>query len=254
MSSRVGAQFLPIPSGENDSKIPDPAIAGIIDYMAYSIVQDFGAKGVEQSTEVAHVLPTANRFPFDPGQHWTRNGTPALYLWWPKGTRSRITQFSALRWTRERELRLFYTHCEVTAPDESEVYAGLTQAIDAILARASRRPHPSYSYNGSVPGTPIARVLAPEGDLSWQYEGGYPDFAAAVPSVESRFPGGATPGAGEQVRGYPVLFGTVRLWERVTDDDPTELLGDSPMTITTDGADILSHVLPAPDGTEFEDE
>lgn len=249
MSYRVGGWEIPLPTA-GDPAVVDPVVAGLLDYLAFWVVYGFAAKGVlQRPAEITDVLPAANRFPFDPRTTWVRDPKPALYLWWPDRQRSKRVKITSVRSARERELRLMYVLAEVTYPDGARVYSGMVSALDAIMYQASEEGrHPSYGYAGAPLGTPIATSLASFGVIGWEYLGGLPDFAVPRPSSSPR-PGG--PAEGTIHRGFPVLFGVIKVQEEIVpgDDNAVELMPDVPTTITTEGATIIEGVMPAPDGS-----
>jgi hypothetical protein len=262
MTATTGAITVPLPSGGAEKAITDPALLGILDFLAFCIRDGIGVRGIEQRpTEITNVLPTNNVFPFDPAGNWVRQGTPALYLWWPKEDTSKIVEYSTLYDARIRKLRLFYVCAEVVDKLGARIYAGLPAAIDAILLRASSLGrHPSYSYNDDPLGTPLSFSLNRERPVQWAYEGGHSDFYAAIPEIADR-PGG--PPQGQTKRGYPVLFGTVLVKEVVESEqfEETDRMPDITATINTnesgdfaDTIEFMQGVLPAPDGSEDGDE
>lgn len=253
MTARVGAQVIPVPAGA-EVRVLDPLVEGLLDYLAWWIVWGFGAQGVRQrptgATAITNVLPTANRFPYDPRDTWLRDPRPALYLWWPNRQQSRVRRFSATQDVRERQLRLMYALAEVQHPDGARVYSGLVQAIEAIVIQAaSDGYHPEYGYSGAPAGTPIADSLAPLGMVGWEYVGGAPDFIAVKPVEAARAVGG--PAGGHIHRGFPVYLGVLRVLERIElYATPSEQMPDVATTLTHDGVTVVEGYLPGPDGSE----
>ena len=219
----VGSLYIPLNPEGKYSPVLDPTVVGLADYLAYWIRYGLSTKLEDPNNDVTDPLPEANVFPYDPRDNWVRNSTPALYIWW--FGESKLVKRTLVKDARQRTLRLFYVACEVATPKGARVYSGLPAAVDAIMFKACATGyHPHYGYNGDPIGTPIATSLRL---LGWEYEKGKEDFAQAVPNI-SQVPGG--PGGGHVIRGYPVLFGHVNVWEEVegigideTTDQPQDI-------------------------------
>lgn len=245
MTSEVGALTLPVPE-DYESVAPavtpfaDPFILGLLDFFGHVIKDAIETRLVQlRPTLITDACPEANRHGFDPRQSFVRLPTPSLFLWWGSG-RSKNIEHSTLRNRRERELSLLYVVAPVKYPDGAEVFAGVTNAVDAALARASDRGwHPTYGFADDPVGTPLVRSLAPPGVLGWSYEGGTSGVLEPVPRKRRN----ADPNMIEDC--FPALQGTVKVVERIECDSPDEIeeLEEGTLTVTSDGVTYFTRVL-----------
>jgi hypothetical protein len=250
----VGGLHIPVQAEGYPSNIGDPVVLGLAGYFAYWIRWGLTYGMSNPNTQVPDPLPATHVFPFNPGEMWTRNqnddgviAIPALYLWWEG--ESTVVRRSSVNFARQRTLRLFYAAKEVTYPDGGSVYAGMPNAVDAILHKASVHGyHTDYAPSGFAPGTPIIVALDL---LGWSYEGGKQDVAARTPDISPKAGG---KGGGAVIRGWPVLFGNVLVLEAI--QPPTAGASNGPQDIefnanVNDPADvngpleIMTRYLPA---------
>jgi hypothetical protein len=253
-SSVLGATSLPVAAGASLSHLTDSVVLGLLDYFAFWIKNTLDAKLAVLTPTSSDAVPTANRFPYSPGEYWVRSSVPALYVWW-NGPSRRVAD-TLVYDRRDREIHVQYIFEELIAPDGVTARAGLMSAVDAALFKAcARGRHPSYGYNSSPAGTPLVASLAPESHLAFEYLGGTEGMMSPVPYSNPR-PGGE--GGGHVIRFYPSLLARVAVMERVgadLPDDPDDVFRDADVTISTnetgdptDVYEILERYLPGFDG------
>lgn len=221
--SGVGAQVLPLPTGLGDPSIVDPLCVKLADYLAFWIRLLIGDGAVEQRPQlIPEALPPSNVFAFDPHDTWARDPAliPALYVWWPDRSASKISQISMLKWVRVRTLHIQYVHAEVQIPAGSRVYSGLTQVVDGAVAQAMIAGyHPNYDS-----GAPLATSLDTYGEVDLRYLGGETITALVRPRALRKDVSDNT----LIQRAYPLYLGKIQVTEEisfVTPPDPETLTG-----------------------------
>jgi hypothetical protein len=257
---KAGAVSYPVAAGASLSAHSDPVLLLLLDFLGYCLKQDLDAKLAVLPPSSADACPAANRFPYDPTTYWVRNGVPALYCWWD--TASKIEPLTTTTSIRRRDVHVFYVFDEQVYPDGADMRAGLLADADMSIAHAlDEGYHPTYAYGASSTGIQVAAMIADVGKLSFDYQGGTPGLAMAVPVGTMNDQAGGDQ-EGQVVRGFPALKGVVRVSERLgryLPTDPGSVLTDSLMTINTnentvaDPSDVvqfMQRVLPSSDGTE----
>jgi hypothetical protein len=249
-SGPIGPLALPIPAGATNAPIDDPAISGILDYLAFRLRDDLNAKLATIQGTSADACPVPNRFAWNPNTWFVRNSFPALYVW--HDGKSEYVQRSLYYWMRKRTIHALYVFDELVAPGGLNARAGLISAVDAsFLKAADAGRHPDYGWNGDPPGTALWVSLQL---IGFRYSGGTPGWMAGIPAQGS----GTGPNDGAISRGYPSLLGTFWILERVRDETvsaPADSQGTSATTIATnddpatpadpsDVIDIIDGVLP----------
>lgn len=230
VSTTVGLQPIPFPTAGAGSPIEDRAAVVLGDYLAFWLRYALDAKlaeigGANPDLDPPETYSTAVAsdavFPYDPTKIWPRNPKPALYLWW-NGRRRRLAK-TMIYDLRERELSFVWIYCQSTSPDGGIARAGLTAAVDAVLARAEHRGrHPSWSYTGYPANTLVSTVA---GVHSWEIQ--QTEAGAYAPVVSSS-------SEGYESNFYPVVRGTILVRERVYDDQP-----EAPDDLNTDPAIVI---------------
>ena len=257
---KAGAVSYPVAAGAALSAHSDPVLLLLLDFIGYVLKQDLDAKLAVIRASSADACPTANRFPYDPTTYWVRNDTPALYCWWESG--GKIEPLTMTTSVRRRDVHLFWVYEEQVYPDGADMLAGLLADADMAIARAfDEGGHPTYAYGTSAAGIQVVNMIADTGKLAFDYAGGTPGVAMAVPVGTMNDQAGGEQ-EGQVVRGFPALKGVVRVVERIgryLPTDPGSVLTDSLMTINTnentvadpsDVVQIMQRVLPSSDGTE----
>ena len=257
---KAGAVSYPVAAGAALSAHADPVLLLLLDFLGYCLKQDLDAKLAVLPPSSADACPTANRFPYDPTTCWVRNSTPALYCWWDSA--GKIEPLTMTTSVRRRDVHVFYVFDEQVYPDGADMRAGLLADADMSIAHAlDEGYHPTYAYGTSAAGIQVAAMIADVGKLSFDYQGGTPGLAMAVPVGTMNDQAGGEQ-EGQVVRGFPALKGVVRVSERLgryLPTDPGSVLTDSLMTINTnentvaDPSDVvqfMQRVLPSSDGTE----
>ncbi len=252
-TSAVGGLTLPVSAGAANAELADPAVAGILRFLAWALNNDLSAKLAMQAGTSATAVPSGNTYPWAPDKHWQRATLPGLWVYWDgKSKRNPHTQVYD---RRERRLNVFYAFSELVAPNGLRSRAGLMAAAEASIAKAcDRGRHESYTPVGYPAGTTISRAC---GLLQWQYEGGEQQFTASIPAAGRQ----GTSADGHVVRGYPSVKASLLIWERLdshTMDDPTDAAGE--ITVSISGSDgesgdttsMLDRVVAPPDGSEEE--
>lgn len=255
VASHVGHQDLPLAAGALATPSNDPVVDLVLAYCAHWLKAMLDARLAVQTPTSADACPTANRWPWDPRDVWTRQAKPGLYVW-QRGA-SRVSPETLLWDRRERTLGLFYVFEEAQLPDGYTSRAGLMATADAVLARAfDRMSHPTFAHGSAPAGTSIRLMLGQSEDLALRYDGGEVGFMAEIPG------GGERQGMtadGRVQRGFPCLRATLTVWERIGVDTSTyedDANGDATVTISTnteavdptDTTQVLERYLPAFDG------
>lgn len=254
-TSAVGGLTLPVPAGVLNGSLVDPTVAGLIDYLAWSLKADLDGKFAQMLGTSHDACPTANRYQWDPSTHFVRNSFPALYVWWDGTSRRAEKRQTLLYDVMEREIRCCYIFDELAAPSGIRARSGLLWAINASLAKACERTrYSTYAPPGNAAGTTLLQSLSL---LNMEYMGATRgEMKAAIPEGSARAGG---PPTGHEVRGYPAIEGRILVWERIeldTPADPGDLLTDTLLHVdASDGApevvdDFIQRYLPAPDGDE----
>lgn len=254
-TTNVGGTTLPVPAGALNSSLDDPAVKGLLDYLAFWIKNTLDTKLANMTgpvnKPVTDAAPAANRYPFNPESLHVKMNVPALFVWWDG--KSQAFDYTLVKARRVRELSVAYVFDEVRMPAGLSARAGLIAAVDACFAKAEERgDHPAYGYNGDPLGTPIAQSLQ---WIDWQYLGGQEGFYRETLSESLR----TSRDEGGVQRGYPALTARFRISELIAPDtleDPTDVLGDSVISIaigdgeSTAVSGLFDRELPGPDGSE----
>lgn len=245
MTASLGALDLPVAAGTSLSAIDDPIVSLLSDYFAWWIKATLDAKLAVQAPTSADACPAANRFLYDPGEYWTRNPVPALYVWSEKGQREAATTVYSVR---TRPIRVMYVFQEMVLPGGITARRGLIPAVEAAIIEAcERKGHASYSYGGGVAGQPVTRYVASPGQWTFSYAEGQHGFVWPVGDER-----------GQVQRAFPALQATINVVERMGQvqlADPGDTRGDVAVTIktnedgdTTNMLDFMTRYLPADDG------
>lgn len=246
----VGALDVPALSGDTNTPIEDPTLAGLLDFAGYLIKWALDTRlaqlqGPTTSDPITDACPEANRYPYNPETAHVRVGKPALFAWW-QGP-SRVAQWTMVYGKRERTIHLLYMFPETVLPNGMGARSGLLSIVDAVFAKlANEAAHPSYGYDGGAVGTPITQSL----DLMrLVYEGGEASMAFEVPGNTTAAEQGR---AGGQVqRGYPTLRGVFTVWERVgvsSGLDPEDVAGPLLATVRVNEQGDMDDMLTIKEG------
>lgn len=263
LGTTIGGLTLPIPAGAANSRIADPLIDGLRDYIGHWIKWALDAKFAMISgpddVVVSDACPALSRFSYDPGGWWVRTiverKTPGLWVWGPRWKR---IPYSTIYQMRERPIQFLYAFPDQLAPRGSDTRSGLMNAADGALRRAfDRGAHDTYAN-----GVQFVDTIAEPNTLEVFFEDAEMSFEFSAPATGNGA-GGRTDG-GLQQYGFQCLRGTLIARERIHHDafvDPDDVLGDMAMTIThneygdtLDGLPVLEGTLPGPDGSEDGDE
>jgi hypothetical protein len=260
-TTTIGPLTLPIPAGDMGSRIADPAIDGLLDFLAFFIKNTLDAKLAVLQQTSSDACPTANRYPWDPTSPRAprvKVRIPALFMWWDGN--STTIEYTRIYKLRRRELGLLYVFDELSTTTTLDQHDGLLSAVDGALVKASDRGyHPLYGYDAAPLGTPIRVSL-----------GGLDSFMFDVTSrtvgrfgIDTSSGGGRSSkrdrGNSEAGRDYPALRATVVVHERVGQDvleDPADVDRDTVVTIrasdgqTGETVTILEGLVPMSDGTD----
>jgi len=251
-TSPVGALTLPVPVGAANSKLSDPFVDGLLDYLAFFIKNSLDAKLATLIGTPADAVPTTNRFTYDPDEpqgQFVKLPTPALFVWWTgeSEVRSLSMHFDFLI----RQIHALYVFEELPREVEMAKRAGLLHAVNATFAKAAERQrHPSYGYNSFPVGTPLFGSLGVDPDtVAFRYLGGKPERFGIDNDKRGR--------RDQAGRTYPAIRGRFEVHERVEQDtmEVGDALGDVELTINATGgeappAEHMVRYLPAPDGSE----
>ena len=255
----VGPLTLPVPETGPRTRITDPTVDALLDYLAFWIKNSLDAKLPELSGTGVDAVPVANRFPFDPTEDrgfMIKLPVPALFVWW-MGT-SRIVQRTMVFDYRVRTLRAMYVFEELPSLESMRLRTGLLADVDAAFAKAGERlGHPEYGYAPAAAGTLLPEAIASFDRFSLSYMGG-------TPGRTEYYAPSASGGVRRKVEQagafqFPALRGDFEVWERIDQDslvDPDDALGDTLLTINaSDGesanvTEIMQRWLPSPDGSE----
>ena len=263
-SITVGGLALPLSAGAANGGIADPAVAALLSFGGFLIKWALDARLAQQQgpgadgAPITDACPVANRYPFNPETTHVRLPKPALFAWWDGA--SVVDQWTIIYGKRTRQIKVMYIAPEVVLPGGAAARVGVPAVVDACFAKlANELSHPAWSYGTDPLGTAITTSVDM---IALTYGGGIAGVLTyEVPGNTTVADQGKT--GGHVQRGYPSLIGTFPVVERVGVSgwtDPTDVAGDSLVTLRTneqgdlaDVLDIKQGYLPAADGTENED-
>ena len=183
---------------------------------------------------------------------------PALYGWEVSSTWREETLFYQ---SAVRAICLQYIFPQLAKPNAMMARHGLMTAVEHVFQRgAARGYHPQFAY-GTEPtsgaayplGTPLFRSL---NLMEWSFVNGQPGFLAPAPSGAATSAAGSTQGAVQ--RGFPAYQATFQVVERILPEQASaaDTAQDALLNLAINedpgnpalGLDVLSRVLPFPDG------
>lgn len=209
MSINVGAIALPVAAGTLDTRLVDPAVEGILRYLAHCLKADLNAKLTNMRGMSATAV--AEAYPYDPDTVFVRNKFPALYLWWGGASKASERYTTLAIDVQERQLLGLYLFEEVKAPSGSLARSGILAVAQASIANAMRqRCRADYTPIG---GTAGQDVRVPLNLVDWSYTGSTKgEMVAAIPATSSQQGG---PPEGHVKAGYPALSFGITIYEEV---------------------------------------
>lgn len=252
-SSYVGGLDLPVPPGDLNSELTDPAVRGLLDYLAFWLNYTLSPKLSNIQGTSAVAVPKNNRFPFNPDTVFVREALPALYVW---GTNSTYKEWTLVWGMRTRTINAMYVFDPLQTPKGMIVRHGLENAADATFARASDwGRHRQYGYNGDPPNTPIAKSV---GLKRWDYQQFTSGLIWKIPTGAGGEGGGSFGNGtdGAERRWFPSVRGTFSVEQLIGRDTPLypdDVNSDISVDIQTgdntqDTVTIREGFLPPPDG------
>lgn len=259
-SITVGGLALPLSAGAANGGIADPAVDALLSFGGFLIKWALDARLAQQQGPGADgapytdACPVANRYPFNPETTHVRLPKPALFAWWDGA--STTEQWTIIYGVRKRTIKMLYMAPAIVLPGGAAPRVGVPSVVDACFCKlANEASHPGYAYGTDPLGTAITTSVDM---VRLDYSGGTQGLMFEVPGNTTVADQGKT--GGHVQRGYPTLLGSFQVWERVGVSgwtDPTDVQGDSLVTLRTneqgdlaDVLDIKEGYLPAADGTE----
>lgn len=264
LSSTVGAEPIPVPSGTANSRIADVAVDGLLAYLGHWIKYALDPKlavllGPDPALQITDACPTANRFAYDPKGWWVQcilnTKLPGLWIW--RKSWKRI-EYSTLYSWRESTIGLLYAFPEVLGPRGLPTWTAIPEVVDAAVTRAHQRgSHPTFAYCDKPAGTFFPHTITAPGVLRWQYLDSTQALEAAGPATGSG--AGGMPDIGLEQYVYMTLRGTIVLHEKVLNDtllDPDDVNNGIAVGISVNEQGdmnsplhLMDRAFPGPDGS-----
>lgn len=202
-ATNVGALRLPVPASDISAGFDDPLVIALLDYLSHWLNWGLNARLAVQLGTSDEAVPTANRFPFDPGRVFVRRAVPALYCWCP-GESVELVQWTMMQRMSRRTVHAVWIFDQLVTPSGATMRNGLLRAADALLMQAEANDrHATWPTNPVYSDIPanssFGRVFQLRSWLKGPSEYG---VTWQLPSASS-MPGG--PGDGAPQYGYPTL-------------------------------------------------
>lgn len=236
MTIDVGAIALPLTAGLTNERLVDPAVEGILRYLAFCIKADANAK----LANMAGMSPSAiaATYPYDPNSVFVRNTFPALYLWWGGIAKPSAVYSTLAIDVQERQLLGLYLFDETTIPAGALARSGLLASVQASIANAMRqRCRATYTPIGGTVGQDVREPL---NLVDWAYTGSTRgEMVAAIPSTSPQAGG---PPEGHVKAGYPALSFGITIFEQVGAYEGNSLTPIEPGAVTINANDGLATV------------
>lgn len=249
MTAQLGSLEIPVEPGEYLSELADPTLLLLLSYLGHQLKLNLDSKLAQLSPTSADACPVANRYPWNPDSTFVRQSLPALFAWEERCSRR---QHTLLNDTLDREIRVLYIFDELVKPDGMRARHGLASAVGKILAMAAERnQHATFSYDGSAPGACVSDL----GNwLGFIFMRGEAQWLQAVPGGSDSV--GGDGGEMATQRAYLGYLAEYVITEQIGQDEPTEAMGDTLLTIygsdgeVDEGVELMQRWFPAPDGSE----
>lgn len=247
----VGGLALPLDAGAQDTRIPDPLVDGLLDFLAFVLNADLNAKLANLRPTSAIAVPAGNTYPWNPTTRpqslfargkgdGAASPLPGLFVWRQS---SKPIRFGQIRRGRETTIRVAYIAEQLVIPQGWEDRAGLLSAVEASIGGwIDNKYHPAYQGGANIAGL---LGLAGTGLL----------FAGGTPSVLSPMPAAVGPDQ-PAVRGFPAYTATLIAQESTSqpgisaaESQPADLavaIAVADEGELTNALTILQRVVPAP--------
>lgn len=245
-TSTVGALTLPLEAGRAQEKLADPIVAGLLDFLAWSLNTQLNAKLAQLNGTSSIAVPDANAHdwnPLEPRGHKVKLRVPTFHVWWPG--QSTDVQFTVTKRQRTRNVHAMYIAEELPTRAALDLRSGLFNAVDSVLSDACNNgSHPDYSYGNDPLGMPLTRSIGAAQSWDFSYMG-----SQAIQRIGIDDPNTTKVGTKVSGRDYPALVAVIAVREMVTRRENNQPMADAPINICNNGVEILGRTLTYPDGS-----